>query len=124
LPKSGESTAVLWAFNAQKTIAETVTPMMLDYYNKKNVRSLTKAEFDQLEYLKLCLLTGLEPFMELTPEIIKELIEANHKPTVAFISKVDDEITNFVYINNRKPTVDEMKYIYATVYTEIAEVHA
>jgi len=124
LPKSGESTAVLWAFNAQKTIAETVTPMMLDYYNKKNVRSLTKAEFDQLEYLKLCLLTGLEPFMELTPEIIKELIEANHKPTAAFISKVDDEITNFVYINNRKPTVDEMKYIYATVYTEIAEVHA
>lgn len=124
LPKSGESTAVLWAFNAQKTIAETVTPMILDYYNKKNVRSLTKAEFDQLEYLKLCLLTGLEPFMELTPEIIKELIEANHKPTAAFISKVDDEITNFVYINNRKPTVDEMKYIYATVYTEIAEVHA
>lgn len=124
LPKSGESAAVLWAFNAQKTIAETVTPMMLDYYNKKNVRSLTKAEFDQLEYLKLCLLTGLEPFVELTPEIIKELIEANHKPTAAFISKVDDEITNFVYINSRKPTVDEMKYIYATVYTEMAEVHA
>jgi len=29
-----------------------------------------------------------------------------------------------VYINNRKPTVDEMKYIYATVYTEQTEVNA
>jgi hypothetical protein len=124
LPKSGESTAVLWAFNAQKTIAETVTPMILDFYNKKNVRSLTKGEFDQLEYLKLCLLTGLEPFIELNPEIIKSLIDSAHKPTQAFVSKVSDEIENFVYINNRKPTVDEMKYIYATVYTEQTEVNA
>jgi hypothetical protein len=124
LPKSGESTAVLWAFNAQKTIAETVTPMILDFYNKKNVRSLTKGEFDQLEYLKLCLLTGLEPFIELNPEIIKSLIDSAHKPTQAFVNKVSDEIENFVYINNRKPTVDEMKYIYATVYTEQTEVNA
>lgn len=124
LPKSGESAAVLWAFNAQKTIAEMVTPMMLEYYDKKNVRSLTKAEFDQLEYFKLCLLTGLEPFIELTPEVIKELIDSSNKPSQAFISKVSDEIDNFVYLNNRKPTVDEMKYIYATVYTEQAEVNA
>lgn len=124
LPKSGESTAVLWAFNAQKTIAEMVTPMMLDFYNKKNVRSLTKGEFDQLEYFKLCLLTGLEPFIELTPEVIKDLIDSAHKPSQAFINKVSDEIDNFVYINTRKPTVDEMKYIYATVYTEQAEVNA
>ena len=124
LPKSGESTAVLWAFNAQKTIAETVTPMILDFYNKKNVRSLTKGEFDQLEYLKLCLLTGLEPFIELNPEIIKSLIDSAHKPTQAFVNKVSDEIENFVYINNRKPTVEEMKYIYATVYTEQTEVNA
>lgn len=124
LPKSGESAAVLWAFNAQKTIAEIVTPMMLDFYNKKNVRSLTKAEFDQLEYFKLCLLTGLQPFIELTPEVIKDLIDASYKPTQAFINKVSDEIDNFVYINNRKPTVEEMKYIYATVYTEQAEVNA
>ena len=123
LPKSGESAAVLWAFNAQKTIAETVTPMMLDFYNKKNVRSLTKAEFDQLEYFKLCLLTGLQPFIELTPEVIKDLIDSANKPSQAFVNKVSDEIDNFVYINNRKPTVDEMKYIYATVYTEQAEVN-
>ena len=123
LPKSGESAAVLWAYNAQKTIGEIVTPMMLEYYDKKNVRSLTKAEFDQLEYLKLCLLTGIEPFIEITPEVVKDLIDKSLRPSNEFISEVSAELNNFVYINNRKPTVDETKYIYATVYTKQVEVN-
>lgn len=123
LPRSGESAAVLWAYNAQKTIAELVTPMMLEYYDKKNVRSLTKAEFDQLEYLKLCLLTGIQPFIEITPEVVKDLIDKSLKPSDDFISEVSAELNNFVYINNRKPTVDETKYIYATVYTKQVEVN-
>jgi hypothetical protein len=122
LPKTGEGAATLWAYNIQKAIADEVTPMMLSFYEKKNVRSLTKAEFDQLEYLKLCLLTGIEPFIELSPDIIKGLIEMNHKPSQAFISKVGDELDNFVYLNTRKPTVDEMKYIYASVYVDLASV--
>ena len=122
-PKSGESAAVLWAYNAQKAIADVVTPMILEYREKKNVRSLTKGEFEQLEYLKLCLLTGIEPFIEITPEIIQKLIESSSKPSSAFIKEVDDQINNFVYINSRKPTVDEMKFIYATVYVNQSEVN-
>ena len=119
LPKSSDSVATIWAYNAQKTIAEIVTPMMLDFYNKKNVRSLTKSEFDQLEHLKLCLLTGIEPFIEITPEIIAKLIQSGHKVSQEYYSDVNNEIQNFVYANNRKPTVDEMKFIYASVYTKI-----
>jgi len=118
----GETAATLWAYDVQKTIAEQVTPMVLDFYNKKNVRSLTKAEFDQLEHLKLCLLANIEPFMELTPEIIKELIEKTGKPAPEFTSKVNAEINNFVYVNSRKPTVDEMKYIYASIYVDLLEL--
>jgi hypothetical protein len=118
-PRTNPATAVLWALNIQKAISEEVTPMMLDYYDKKNVRSLSRAEFDHLEHLKLCLLTGIEPFMELSPEIIKELIEKNHKPSAEFLEEVNSEIHNFVYTNTRKPTVDEMKYIYASVYAEM-----
>lgn len=115
-PLSSEASTVLWAYNIQKSIAEEITPMALHHYNKKNVRSLTKAEFDQLEFLKLCLLTGLEPFIDLSPEIIKQLIDNGHKPSAEFLSKVEAEKNNFVYLNSRKPTVDEMHYIYATVY--------
>lgn len=118
----GETAAILWAYEAQKSIAEEVTPMMLEYFKKKNVRSLTRAEFDHLEYFKLCLLTNIEPFIDLDVDIIKELIEKNGKPTVEFISKIDNEVDNFVYVNSRKPTVDEMKYIYASVYVDSLEI--
>jgi hypothetical protein len=117
-----DTTAILWAYNAQKAIADEVTPMMLDYYNKKNVRSLTKAEFDQLEYLKLCILTNIQPFMELSPELIKDLIEKNGKPSAEFINEINTEVDNFVYANKRRPTVDEMKYIYASIFTNLIEV--
>jgi len=118
----GETAAKLWAYDVQKSIAEEITPMMLDYYGKKNVRSLTKAEFDQLEYFKLCILTNIEPFIELSPEIIKDLIDQNGKPSQAFLSKVNAEVDNFVYLHTRKPTVDEMKYIYASVYVDLLEI--
>ena len=117
-----DTTAILWAYNAQKAIADEVTPMMLDYYNKKNVRSLTKAEFDQLEYLKLCILTNIQPFMELNPELIKDLIEKNGKPSAEFINEINTGVDNFVYANKRRPTVDEMKYIYASIFTNLIEV--
>ena len=119
LPKSGEATATLWAYNIQKTISDSVTPMMLDFYQKKNVRSLTKGEFGQLEYLKLCLLTNIEPFIELTPDIIKELIENKSKPSEEFLSTVSTEIDKFVYLNSRKPNIDEMKYIYASTFVNL-----
>jgi len=118
----GETAATLWAYEIQKSIAEEVTPMMLDYYKKKNVRSLTKAEFDQLEYFKLCLLTNIEPFIDLNPEIIHELIQKNGKPTAGFLNRVDTQIEDFVYLNSRKPTVDEMKYIYASTYVDSLEI--
>jgi hypothetical protein len=119
LPKSGEATATLWAYNVQKTISDNITPMMLDFYQKKNVRSLTKAEFSQLEYLKLCLLTNIEPFIELTPDTIKELIENKSKPSEEFLTTVSTEIDKFVYLNSRKPNIDEMKYIYASTFVNL-----
>jgi hypothetical protein len=118
----GEVAATLWAYNIQKCIADEVTPMMLDYYKKKNVRSLTKGEFDQLEYFKLCLLTNIEPFIDLSPEIIKDLIDKNGKPSAEFLERVLDETDKFVYLNSRKPTVDETKYIYASVYVDFLEI--
>jgi hypothetical protein len=116
------SAAVLWAYNAQKAIADEITPMILDFYDKKNVRSLTRAEFDQLEYFKLCLLTNIEPFIELTPEIIKELIDNSGKPSNAFLNEINSETDSFVYANKRKPNTDEMKYIYASIYVNLLEI--
>lgn len=96
--------------------------MILDFYKKSNVRQLTKGEFSELEHLKLCLLTGIEPFMDINPEVISRLIQDSYRPKEEFYSKVDNEIQNFVYANSRKPTIDELKLIYASVYVDLSEI--
>lgn len=118
LPRTGKTTASLWAYNAQKTISDMVTPMILAFYEKKDVRSLTKSQTDYLEYFKLCLLTGIEPFIEITPEIIKELIDNSHKPSQHFKDLVTAKVKDFVYINDRKPNLDELKHIYSDAYVD------
>ena len=121
LPRSGDSVATtLWAYETQKTIAELVTPMALTHFNKKTARSLTKSEFDQLEYLKLCILTGLKPFMEINADIIKQIIDGNTKPSESFRTNVESSVAAFSKKQNRKPNIDEMRYIYASVFTQLS----
>ena len=117
LPRSGEGVAkTLWAYEAQKTIADLVTPMALEHYKKKNARSLTKSEFDELEYLKLCILTGMKPYMEIDADVIKSIIDSSTKPSKKFTKAIENAVASFVDTQNRKPSVDEMRYIYASTF--------
>jgi hypothetical protein len=50
------------------------------------------------------------------------MIDKNGKPTAEFLEKVSAEINDFVYIHARKPTVDEMKYIYASIYVDLLQI--
>ena len=117
LPRSGGSvSATLWAYEAQKEVSELVTPVALAHFNKKNARSLTKSEFDQLEYLKLCILTGIKPFMEIDADIIKAIIDSNTRPSERFNLEVENSVSKFTDSRNRRPSVDEMRYIYAATF--------
>ena len=51
--KSDFMNMMLWASKAQKIVANTVQPALLNHYDKKNLRSLTKQQADELEYIKL-----------------------------------------------------------------------
>jgi hypothetical protein len=116
LPKSGTPTAaVLWAVSAQDKISEILSPIALAHFNKKNMRSLSKAEMSQVDYLKLCILAGIKPFMEITPELVKELVDSGSQPSLAFKNTVEDEIESFKSHNSRSPNSSEMKYINASV---------
>lgn len=120
LPKSGDPTsATLWAIKAQEKISEVLTPAACAHFGKKDARALSKSEVDQLEYLKICILTGMKPYMDVTPEMVKALIDQNTKPTSAFSSAMDKKVDSFVSINNRNPNTSELRHIYASVYAEI-----
>ena len=117
LPRSKNSVSTtLWAYEAQKDVSELVTPVALAHFNKKNARSLTKSEFDQLEYLKLCILTGIKPFMEIDADTIKAIIDSNTRPSERFNLEVENSVSKFADSRNRKPSVDEMRYIYASTF--------
>ena len=121
LPRSGEPTsATLWAIQAQSKISEVLTPIACSYFKKKDARALSKPEIDQLEYLKLCTLTGTQPFVDITPELVKSLVEQETKPSQAFNLAVEDTVKGFSSINNRKPTTLELRHIHASVYAEMS----
>jgi len=121
LPRSGEATSVtLWAIKAQEKISNVMTPIICSHFSKKDARALSKAEVDQLEYLKLCILTGMKPFVDVTPKLVKQLIEQNTKPSKVFNSIVENKVSSFSSINARKPNTSELRHIHASVYTEIS----
>jgi hypothetical protein len=121
LPRSkGDVSTTLWAYEAQKDISELVMPMALAHFKKKNARSLTKSEFDQLEYLKLCILTGIKPYMDIDADVIKAIIDSGTKPSGDFKSEIETSIADFSQSQNRKPSVDEMRYIYASTFASFS----
>ena len=121
LPRSGEPTsATLWAIQAQSKISDVMTPIACSHFKKKDARALSKPEVDQLEYLKLCILTGTKPFVDVTPELVKSLVEQGTKPSQAFNLAVEDTVYGFSSINNRKPTTLELRHIHASVYAEMS----
>ena len=120
LPRSGDAmTATLWALEAQNKISDIMSPIALAHFDKKNIRSLNKAEVDQLEYLKMCILTGMEPYMEITPETVKALIDAGTKPSQGFDVVVAEKVNSFIDKNNKKPNNSEMKYIHASAFVDM-----
>ena len=124
LPKSGSPTAsVLWAVQAQDQIADILSPIALSHFNKKNMRSLSKAEMSQVDYLKLCILTGMKPYMDITSDTVKELLDSGSRPSQAFTNMVQDEVESFKTSNNRVPNSSELKYINATVFVSMVHLN-
>lgn len=121
LPRAGAEVMSIWALNAQKEIADLMTPIALTHFKKKNLRSLTKAEFDQLEFLKLCALAGLEPFSVIDEQVIKNAIEFNIRPSKAFSNTVDFYTSDFISSCQKEPSVEDLRMIYAITYSEIKQ---
>lgn len=69
-----KASAIVWASNAQKEISDIFTPIALKVYNKKNVRSLSIEETNNLEVSKAKILMSIEPFIKINEEVISKAI--------------------------------------------------
>ena len=69
----------------------------------------------------MCILTGMTPYMEITPDVVKDLLDRGTKPSEEFNSLVDDKVASFANANNKQPNSSEMKYIYASSFVEMCD---
>ncbi len=120
LPRSGEPTsATIWGIHAQDSISSIINPIVGEHFGNRDVRGLSKAQVDDLEYLKLCIFTGMKPIVEVTPELIQQIIDSNTKPSQAFIELSNSKKSQFNSHYNRKPSMSELRHIYAACFAEL-----
>ena len=121
-PQTGASLH-LWAIEAQDKIAELMNPHLLAFYDKKNMRSLSNAEYEEAEATKTKIFLSLSPMETITEELVLSKlntinsidINAKNKNYNKLLKGISNEI-------NREPTTEELKYtkayFYQTVYSE------
>ena len=117
--KSNFINVMLWANEAQKTIADIVHPALLSHYNKKNLRGLTKSEMSELEYIKLCILCDLEPYIEIDADIINQILKKQTEVDPNVLEIASGLVKDFVGESGRQPTIDEKRQINASAYSSL-----
>jgi hypothetical protein len=106
----------LWTTEAQTSLTKIINPAILDHHGKKNLRGLTKAQMGQLEHLKLCILCNMTPFMEITPEIVAELLKQPLSIEPSFAISLEELKADFINKKDRQPNIDELRHINVSCY--------
>ena len=78
------------------------------------MRGLTKSEMSELEYIKLCILSNLDPSLDITAERVYDALENNLpiNPNVfKTVSVLNDTFKNDI---GRDPTIEELRNIHAS----------
>lgn len=72
-PQTGAS-MMIWATKAQDDIAKALNPILLEFYQKKNLRSLSSEEYEELDNIKTKVLFSINPYTKITSEMVKECL--------------------------------------------------
>lgn len=114
-PQTGAS-LLLWSTQAQEQINETINPIMLEFFGKKNLRSLSNEQTRELENLKTGLFFNLKPFCTISKEILLDNIKTlNHK----IIDQYSVWLRELSSVVGRDLTVDDQKQAKASFYSFI-----
>lgn len=114
----------LWAKASFDSIAEMIKDGILTTFDKRNLRSLNKEEFNQTEQLKFELLCGLEPFQDVSSVIINDLIMNLDSTTTLhdeFSSWLEDLKAAFIEFD-KTLTIDHIRETRASFYVNLKEI--
>jgi hypothetical protein len=109
----------LWANAAQKKISELVTDVWVsESCGKKDVRSLTTAEAEELELVKFNILCNINPYSGVDIDTITKTFSSTNAQVEVDISSAAKALyISFVNKNNREPSLDEKRQIQASAYS-------
>lgn len=115
-PQTGASMQI-WAIDAQDKISDIMNPILLDFYKKKNMRSLSQSEYNEAENTKTKIFLSLEPMSKITEEnVLAKLNTINSIDNLTLINKCDKLQKKLVSEINRILTADELRYTKAYFY--------
>jgi hypothetical protein len=107
---------IVWAKDVQTRISEYISPAILQHFNKKNLRSLSSEEVVQAERIKFRILSGLEPYSEVTAEKVHEIMQSDLTLSAEQLSIYNNFKNHMIQQNDREPTLDELRLIQASTY--------
>jgi hypothetical protein len=118
-PRTGASLTI-WANEAQDKISEIINPIMLSFYNKKNLRSLSNEETKELEQTKTKILFSYLPFAIISEENVMSAMSNLNKNEhnkvletyLSYVKSINNDL-------NRQLSVDEQKQAKASFYTMV-----
>ena len=109
-------TTMLWARDAQQSVADIVNSKIVKFYHKNNMRSLSANETAIAEQLKFAVLSQLTPFCDVTAEVLQPLMQNNPKLSPPY-NKLYKRLKHcWITGRGRTPTMDETRSIQAIVY--------
>jgi hypothetical protein len=117
-PRTG-ATLDIWAQDAQERIACIINPLILEFYNKKNLRSLSSDESKNLEFIKTQALFSLKPFVKIDPDKISANIKSISQTTKSLISGYEYWVRSISNNLQRTLTTEEQKLVKSIYYSSI-----
>ena len=122
-PQTG-ATLQLWADSAQDNISEIINPILLDFYKKKNMRSLSSIQYLEAEETRSKILFSASPFDKIDQDFIqKSFATINNNNVNKIFDQYSYLLTNIKKSFARELTVNELKqvksYFYSMVYENL-----
>jgi hypothetical protein len=118
-PQTGAK-LLLWASEVQDKISQIINPTLLEFYNKKNLRSLSNEEIKEIDLIKTKILFTLDPLSTISSDkiidILSNLSQFNKNETIIAYSVWLKELKADL---NKDLSVDEHKQAKASFYSMV-----
>lgn len=118
-PRTGAALNI-WSIQAQDKISNILNPILLDFYSKKNMRSLSSVEYNEAEITKTKIFLSIDPFSEVTEDLVLSKLNTINSIECSTLYQQYQNFTKNVSSEvNRPLSSDELKFIKAYLYQAV-----